>query len=127
MNLALYGTLRDTDVLNFVLQGAPLGNPPLRATIAGYVCLRIVGESYPLLHSDPLGSTTFDLYHDISQDSWRRLLEYEGEEYFPALIPLNDKEYHVFLAHKHVQASDDLWTLENFQKFDKLSYLRGLS
>lgn len=126
MNLAFYGTLRDPDVLKLVMGGTSLNSQATTVAVKGWACLRIEGEAYPLLRSDPDATTTFDLYHDISQESWRRLVDYEGDEYFPGLIEINERSYHVFLAESFVNPSPETWTLELFQTRDKILYLRGL-
>lgn len=127
MDLAFYGTLRDTDVLHHVVGDAL--SPFFKETITaqGWLCLRIEGGAYPLLRSEPHAFTTFDLYHDISEESWRRLAEYEGDEYFPASIPLNERFYTVFLPHEALRASTEEWNLSNFQSCYKSQYLKELS
>ncbi len=80
MNLAFYGTLRDPDVLHLIRAGKPDSGFFCSRTVKGWICLRIDGEAYPLLRSDPSATAIFHLYHDCSEVSWRRLIEYEGPE-----------------------------------------------
>lgn len=128
MNIAFYGTLRDPEVLYHVL-GSPTLDPYFvkSVTVPGWACLRIEGEAYPLLRSDPKAFTTFDLYHDCPEDTWRRLVDYEGDEYFPSQVTIEGRSYQLFLAHSHVRPSSEIWTLETFQLRDKTRYLRKLS
>lgn len=125
MNLAFYGTLRDPDILRSIvpeLEGAAFQS----ITVQGWACLRIEGEAYPLLRSDPSAATIFHLYHDCSEVSWRRLVDYEGSEYFWTAVAIEGQCYRIFMAEPMVKASPELWDLETFQRHYKVSYQKQL-
>ncbi len=126
MNLAFYGTLRDPDVLASVL-GFPLTvQKASEHTLQGFHCERIDGEAYPLLRTDPHRSTVFDLYHDVSEDIWRKLVEYESEDYSYVTLDICNKSYRVFIAKDYIQSTGETWTLEDFQNRYKTSFLKEL-
>ncbi|RZA22076.1 MAG: hypothetical protein EOP10_15895 [Proteobacteria bacterium] len=126
MNLAFYGTLRDRDILHHVV-GESL-EPYFVETraVKGWACLRIVDQAYPLLRSDAAAVTTFDLYHETPEDCWRRLVDYEGDEYFPGELSIDGISYTVFLPENDLQPSPEEWSLETFQRRDKTQYLKDL-
>ena len=130
MNLAFYGTLRDPDILRFVIGDELESHFYKIITVQGWACLRIEGEAYPLLRSDPTAATIFHLYHDCSEVSWRRLVAYEGHEYTFREMDIEGRPYRVFMAEPKVSASLEIWSLDTFQSQDKFSYqneLEGLS
>ncbi len=126
MNLAFYGTLRDPDILALVLGKDLISAHPKVVRIPGYRCERIAGEAYPLLRTDLGESTEFDLYHDVSVEVWRKLQEYEGEEYDHGTLDVGGKSYRVFLAKDSVMGSGEDWDLMQFQNRDKAKYIKEL-
>lgn len=127
MNLAFYGTLRDPDILRLVTGDDLLPCYSRSIAVQGWACLRIAGAAYPLLRSDPTASTVFHLYHDCSEVSWRRLLEYEGSEYSWIELAIGERSYRVFMADPCVAASEEIWDLESFQMRDKELYQKEMA
>ncbi len=126
MNIAFYGTLRDRDILTLIAGHDIHDKFYGTAAVKGWASMRIQGASYPLLRSDPHSTTIFHLYHDCSEVSWRRLVEYEGEEYGFATMEIAGHSYRVFMAGPDCAASDEAWTLESFQQNLKRRYLSEL-
>ena len=126
MNLAFYGTLRDPDILALVTGEDLLSQYRGSLSVQGWACLRIEGEAYPLLRSDPTAITIFHLYHDCSEVSWRRLVNYEGSEYDWIEMEIAGQDYRVFMADPLLPASDEFWDLQTFQTRDKEIYQKEI-
>ena len=126
MNLAFYGTLKDPDILALVTGDDLLSHYAGSISVQGWACPRIEGAAYPLLRSDSTASTAFHLYHDCSELSWRRLLDYEGSEYVWTEIEIAGQIYRVFMADPLLTASDEPWDLQTFQSRDKELYQKEI-
>lgn len=92
----------------------------------GWICLRLEGAAYPLLRSEPASTAIFHLYHDCSEVSWRRLVEYEGSEYTWIELQIEGLAYRVFMSEPSLPASSEIWDLETFQRRDKSHYLKDI-
>lgn len=126
MNLAFYGTLRDPEVLRHVTGRDLDSHFAGTIELSGYECLRIEGEAYPLLRTADQGSTLFDLYHEIPEDSFQRLVAYEGDEYEVEELMISGQCYLVFIARAFVPSSRERWDLSTFQRLYKVDYMRNL-
>ncbi len=73
-----YGSLMCPDILARVIGRAVPGEA---ARLDGYRRLAVAGEEYPGLVEAAGHSVTGVLYRDLDAAAWRRLDEFEGEEY----------------------------------------------
>ncbi len=79
--LFVYGSMLDEDVLEVVLgrRLAPDARPTAR--LAGYVCVRLPDETYPILILRPGGLVHGAVLPDLREDDWERVQFFESSEY----------------------------------------------
>lgn len=85
--LFVYGTLRFPEVLRVLLGRVPELRP---ATAAGWRVRALPGVVYPGLVADPDGVAEGLLMTGLTEDERRLLDAYEGDDYDPTLITLDD-------------------------------------
>ena len=128
-DLFVYGTLMDADVRQRVC-GKPL-NDLEPASIRGYRCVHVKGQSYPVLRPQTGGLVPGFLLHRLDLACMARLCAYEGGEYqlaesriVVAFGPTISAQ--VFLPTASVQDDGRPWRFEEWQKRHKRSFLLTL-
>ena len=79
--LFAFGTLRDFDVLEVVLERAAIGIERVPARLRGYRVARLPDESYPILMQSPGDSTDGLLLCGLSEQDFSRIAFFENAEY----------------------------------------------
>ncbi|HSS64359.1 MAG TPA: gamma-glutamylcyclotransferase family protein, partial [Gammaproteobacteria bacterium] len=79
--LFAFGTLRDSDVLEVVLERAVLGIDRVPARLRGYRVARLPDESYPVLIESRGDSADGLLLRGLSEDDFHRIAFFENTEY----------------------------------------------
>ncbi len=130
MQIFVYGTLMDPDVLRVVL-GRPWPTDLLQqAEITGFRRVHLPGRNYPmLLPHHGSGRVSGLLVHGLDADAVHRLVVYEGREYH--LVPhlVTDAEGYavragVFLCDRSVPPGHRDWFLEVWVRRYKRLFLR---
>ncbi len=125
-HLAVYGTLRDPDIIRAVLGRDP--SPWSRGTtqLCDWSSYYVEGEVYPGLKREPRAELPLHLYQNIPQDCWEKLLAYEGSEYRLAGVKVQGVTYSLFVPHSSTGLSPQKWTLETFQSKHKSAFMMEL-
>lgn len=116
MNLFAYGTLMWPEVLETVI-GRRVGGMP--ATLHGFRRLRVKEKLYPALvdaHSHNVVEGIF--YRDLTEEEFRRLDRFEGEEYDRKEVCIGTQRAHVYVLNggwRHI-ADSRPWRPEDLQK-----------
>ena len=128
MNLFVYGTLMDPEIMALVAGEAGNGQT---ARLSGYVRRRVSGECYPAIV--PQAGAVVDglLYAGLSPKILERLDRFEGENYFrrTVLVELAEEkrvmaQTYVFVDKCRDRLSDENWSLEAFQG-DKAGFVKA--
>jgi len=79
--LFVYGSMLDEDVLEVVLGRRLAADARFTARLAGYVCVRLPDESYPILAPRPGGLVPGAVLSELRSDDWKRVEFFESTEY----------------------------------------------
>lgn len=79
--LFCYGSLMDGDVLKLVLAGEIDAVDTRPAQLAGYRCVQLIDETFPILQTQVGGLVDGLLLTGLSDLAWQRIGFFEGEEY----------------------------------------------
>lgn len=130
MQIFVYGTLMDADVLRVVL-GRPYPMDSAEyAEIKGFRRVYVPGRNYPMLSAHH-GAGTVDglLLHGLDAKGVHRLAVYEGTEYHLVPLMVTDHEGYavragVFLCDRSVPAGHRDWFLPVWTRRYKRPFLR---
>lgn len=130
MQLFVYGTLMDRDVLRVVLGRATLTEHMEEAEISGFRRVHVPGRNYPmLLAHHGSGRVSGMLLHGLDVEAVHRLMVFEGPEYH--LVPLmvaNAEGFAVragvFLCDRSVPPGRRDWFPEVWTRRHKRLFLR---
>lgn len=115
-HLFAYGTLMWPEVLAAVI-GRPLSGTP--ATLSGFRRMRVKEELYPaLVKSYSREAVKGILYRDLTEEEFRFLERFEGEEYDRKEVCIGAEQAQVYVlsrAWRHI-ADSRLWRPEDMQK-----------
>lgn len=133
MQLFVYGTLMDPDVLRVVL-GRPLPEAQREeAEIFGFRRVHVPGRNYPMLQPHHgSGRVAGLLVHRLDAEAVHRLVVYEGSEYHLVPLLVSNAEGHgvragVFLCDRSVPQGHRDWFLEVWVRRYKRTFLRRAS
>ncbi|MDQ3235561.1 MAG: hypothetical protein M3Q07_27435 [Pseudobdellovibrionaceae bacterium] len=126
-HLAVYGTLRDPDIIRTVLGRDP--SPWARGTtqLPHWSSYYVEGAVYPGLKREPTAQLQLQLYQNIPMDCWEKLLTYEAAEYKQVGIKFRGVTYTLFVPSQRTPLSPSKWSLESFQAEHKTGFMMGLS
>jgi gamma-glutamylcyclotransferase (GGCT)/AIG2-like uncharacterized protein YtfP len=125
--LFFFGTLMDLDVLAYLLE-RPVDLDDLKpASITGFCRVRAVGASYPVLVPQAGGVVEGRLLRRATARDIARINHYESEEYLAELrhvVTADTREVAawLYLGLDHLEASDEPWSLEDWQRRDKAGF-----
>lgn len=128
MRFFFYGSLLDRDVTALVI-GRRL--PPtawVPASLSGYTRRKAKGVSYPVAIRDPKGTVQGAVVGGFSKREVERLIAYEGPRYHivPLKVRIGGRLTVVSVCEPKVKAFqpvDGTWSLEEWQRRDKRSYV----
>jgi hypothetical protein len=125
-HLAVYGTLRDPDIIRTVLGRDP--TPWARGTVQlpDWSCYYVEGAVYPGLKRVPKAVLPIQLYQNLPQDCWEKLVAYEGNEYKQVGVKFQGITYTLFVPRNCTRLSPSKWSLETFQAEHKSRFLMEL-
>ncbi|MDJ0956205.1 MAG: gamma-glutamylcyclotransferase family protein [Arenicellales bacterium] len=129
--LFVFGTLMDLDVLNIVL-GRKIEEPFLRsATLAGFRCVRISDETYPVLVAQPNAIVEGCVLQDLTKTDWSRIRFFESYEYElePCRIDVEGEGVieAVYCSEGITAGTFESWILPWWQKHHKSNFLHLIS
>jgi hypothetical protein len=125
--LFFFGTLMDVDVLAYLLE-RPLDLDDLRpASITSFCRVRAVGTSYPVLVPQQGGVVEGRLLRRATVRDIARINHYESGEYLAELhhvvtADTGEVAAWLYLGLDHLQASDEPWSLADWQGHDKAGF-----
>lgn len=125
-HLAVYGTLRDPDVMRTVLGCDPTPFERGTTQLSHWSSYFVEGEVYPGLKREPAAQLQLQLYQNIPQDCWEKLMAYEGAEYKEVGIRYQGVTYSLFVPKAQTRLSPSKWSLELFQAEYKQKFMMGL-
>ncbi len=125
-HLAVYGTLRDPDIIRTVFGRDPSGWSNGTTQLAHWSSYYVEGEVYPGLKREPRAELLLHLYQNIPQDCWEKLLAYEGSEYKLVGVKVRGVTYSLFVPKSETRLSPHRWSLETFQVDHKSEFMLGL-
>ena len=118
-HLFVYGSLLYDEVLNKLLSNQ---YQKIQAELAGYKCVRLKKEVYPVLVPCELSSTTGLLLIDVKPDDLQTLDEFEGDYYFrsTANVTAQEENYqaevYLFKTEYGNLLADELWDASEFRE-----------
>jgi hypothetical protein len=126
-----YGTLIDADVRATVLGPTARHRPVEPAVLPGYRRLTMRGCTYPVIVRDARGQVPGVLMRGLSRADFRRLLDYETDEYRAvdaAVLTRSGKRIvaKVFVASARAMPSPVPWNAADWQRRFKRALLRRL-
>lgn len=121
--VAVYGTLRDRDVLQSVLGCDPKPWFKGTATLHDWAAYFVEGTAYPALRREHKAATALDLYENLPQDLWQKLREFEGDQYRLAGVKVMGTTYALFVAAPGLRLSPQPWSLELFKNSFKSAFI----
>ena len=122
--LFFFGTLMDLDLLAYLLE-RPVDLDDLRpATITGFRRVRALGASYPVLVPHEDGVVEGRLLRRVTARDIARINHYESGEYLAELRHVVTAggckvAAWLYLGLDHLRASDEPWSLTEWQRRDK--------
>jgi gamma-glutamylcyclotransferase (GGCT)/AIG2-like uncharacterized protein YtfP len=129
MNLFVYGTLLDAEVMRTVAGADHVSEP---STLSGYVRRRVSGEVYPAIVERPGASVSGLTYLDVSPASFARLDRFEGALYERRMVVTQGARTARLPAYAYVlspaataRLSEEAWSLEAFQRDGKARFVRA--
>lgn len=122
-HLAVYGTLRDPDIIRTVLGRDP--SPWARGTtqLPHWSSYYVEGAVYPGLKREPQALLQLQLYQNIPLDCWEKLLAYEGADYKQVGVKFLGVTYTLFVPGTQTRLSPSKWSLESFQAEHKNRFM----
>ena len=131
MNLFVYGTLMDREIMQIVTGGL---FSSAKATLQGYVRKQVVGEVYPAIDRRQGHDVVGILYYDLSESALKKLDCFEGDQYDRCGVSVSlqdsqlaDAQAYVFTEKSRQRLSADDWDYRFFLKTGKPSFLAGYS
>ncbi|HSR88284.1 MAG TPA: gamma-glutamylcyclotransferase family protein [Pontiella sp.] len=113
MNLFAYGTLMWPEVLEAVINRPLIGTP---ASLRGFLRIRVKGACYPaLIESRSRDVVEGMLYRDLTEEEFRHLDRFEGDEYERREVLTEADQAHVYvLSHARRHLADSRpWSPED--------------
>lgn len=126
-HLAVYGTLRDPDIIRTVLGRDPGPWSRGLVTLPHWSSYYVEGAVYPGLKREPKAQLQIQLYQNIPQDCWEKLVAYEGAEYRQVGVKFQGVTYTLFVPKAATRLSPSKWSLELFQAMHKQHFMRELT
>ncbi len=130
MQLFVYGTLMDRDVLRIVLGRAVVPEQMETAEISGFRRVHVPGRNYPmLLAHHGSGRVEGLLVHALDAEAVHRLMVFEGPEYHLVPLMVANADGHpvragVFLCDRSVSPGRRDWFMEVWSRRHKRLFLR---
>lgn len=129
--LFVFGTLLDLDVLGIVLD-REIEQPFVRpATLAGFRCVRISDETYPVLVEDPGAVVKGGVLWDLNGADWSRIRFFESYEYELEACRVEVEGdgivEAVYCSEGNTAGAFEPWTLSWWQKHHKYNFLHLIS
>jgi len=125
-HLAVYGTLRDPDIIRTVLGRDPSPWASGTTQLPHFSCYYVEGAVYPGLKREPEAMLQLQLYQNLPADCWEKLLAYEGNEYKQVGIKYRGVTYTLFVPRACTRLSPSKWSLESFQAVHKNRFMMEL-
>lgn len=128
MKLFFFGTLMDPDIRAIVL-GRDFDPDRIQpAIVQGFRRVFVAGRHYPMLLRHALGWVEGTLVTGVDAQALHRLQVYEGWEYALRPIQVQTKAGHKVMAHVFmcppgIEAKPRPWTLEEWQRRHKRTFL----
>jgi len=131
MNLFVYGTLMDKEIMQIV-SGELFSSA--KATLQGYVRKQVVGDVYPAIVERQGHDVVGILYYDLSESALKKLDRFEGDQYDRCGVSVSLQEgqranaqAYVFAEKSRQRLSADNWDYRFFLKTGKASFLASYS
>lgn len=131
MRFFFYGTLIDPEVLGAVLRRPVESTRRRAAVVEGYRCVYRRGACYPVLVPDASARTAGTVVSALTTRDLTLLRLYEGPDYeiHEISVRLSGWRSHrvranVFLPGPGCQASPEIWTLEDWKKRFRQTFVR---
>jgi len=130
MNLFVYGTLIDLDIMTAVSGESPIG---IEARLSGFLRRKVAHEVYPAILPAEGQSVPGRLWLEISDAILERLDRYEGEQYerWDVIVETTTggcvaaQTYVLVAEHRH-ELSKEAWDFTEFLEHHKNGYLEEL-
>ena len=130
MNLFVYGTLLDEDIMQLVAGTVP---PSIAVRLPGYRRRKICGQVYPGIVIRAGEVVAGRLYLNISAELWARLDRFEGGEYERTTVLVESASGEQLPAQTYVltpggqsELSNEPWSMAEFLGHGKQLLLRDL-
>ena len=126
--LFAFGTLRDSDVLEVVLERAAIEVERVPARLRGYRVARMPDESYPVLVESLGQSANGLLIQGLSEVDFRRIAFFENNEYMfeHIRVELSDaREVEAVYCSEGVTKSvaEEPWFLDQWRRSEKTEFI----
>lgn len=129
--LFAFGTLRDSDVLEIVLERAAAEVDQAPARLRGYRVARLPDESYPVLIQSPGDSAEGLLLRDLRDADFQRIAFFENSEYQLERCRVelaNAREVDAVYCSEGVTESGPRtpWLLDQWQRKEKPNFIQDV-
>lgn len=129
MRYFFFGSLVDRDILEAVIGRPPPGYPFAAATLRDYRCMKVIGETFPVLLKSPGGSAPGALVEGLNDHDIDRILFFESDEYEAVPLSVDRADgrcltAHVFLKTDKLVTVEEAWRFEDWLAHHKDDYLR---
>jgi len=125
--LFVYGTLRDSDVLEMVTGKTHAAAGARPALLAGYRVERAAGRTYPMIVEDPAGTADGLVLERLDATDRAALDAFEGAGYRRVAVTVRadgaDRAAEVYLPTEATPASGEPWSLEAWRRTAKARWL----
>ena len=128
MPLFVFGSLRDSEVLEVVLGRVATDIRTNIARLQGYRAVKLPDESYPVLLVAPGSTVEGELLLGLSAEDFRRIAFFENQEYRfePCTVTLEGggRRNAVYCGENQTQAGAcEPWLLDTWQRVHKCAFL----
>ncbi len=131
MNLFVYGTLLDPEIMRLV-SGKDYQRSA--AVLPGYACRKLADVVYPAIMACQDVSTSGVVYTSVPLEDIFLLDRYEGNEYVRQTVAVNMSDGSQVAAETYVIAPaqscrilEESWSFDQFKELHRAKYLRQLS
>lgn len=128
MPLFVFGSLRDSEVLEVVLGRPAADIRTLGARLPGYRVVRLPDETYPVLVWAPESNVSGELLRGLSAEDFERIAFFENQEYRfePCTVTLEDgsRRDALYCGENQTEpGAHEPWRLETWQRIHKTAFL----
>lgn len=126
--LFVFGSLRDSDVLEIVIGRPPTHIRSVAASLAGYRLVRLPDESYPVLVATGGATVEGGLLYGLTDEDLDRIAFFENQEYrferCTVSLAGGSQQEALFCRENEVASgATESWTLNDWQQLDKPVFL----